>query len=147
MLPFLKIFMKVSAEKEIIDPSCPKYPKRLIEVKIHINFYFHTFVGAILRYQKEEWKQKIHVAFPSYSRLGRQGLRLIKTPDLCHFHFLSNRGTQKQNLKYKHKTSLLAHYSNLFSAPNLGIFFLVIVLYVPNYYHNPLRRYLIYSVS
>ena len=54
----------------------------------------------------------------------------------------------KNNLKSKSKTSLLAHYSNLFSAPHLGIVFITIVLrYAPKYYQNPVPRYLIYSAS
>ena len=59
------------------------------------------------------------ISLPSYSGLGQQGI--------------------KQNLKYNSKTNLLPHYSDLFSDPNFGVLFIVIVLqYVPKYHQNPL---------
>ena len=36
----------------------------------------------------------------------------------------------KQNLKYKNKTNLLPSYSDLFSDPNFGVLFIIIVLHI-----------------
>ena len=65
---------------------------------------------------------------PPYSGLGQQWI--------------------KQKLKYKNKTNLLLHYSDLFSDPNFGVLYIVIVLqYVPKFHQNPLPKHFIYSVS
>ena len=64
---------------------------------------------------------------------------------LMSFRFLNTRDT---NLKCKNKTSLLTHYFNLFSTPNFGIRFNIIVLqYAPKYYQKPPGRYLVYFAN
>ena len=49
--------------------------------------------------------------------------------------FLAIEKYKNRTLKYKNKASLLARYSNLFSAHNVEIVFITIVLqYAPKYY-------------
>ena len=83
---------------------------------------------------------------PLYSGLRPQTLRLCfcRTPDLYHFVSLTIEIHKKEHEVFLYKTSLLAHYSNLFLAPNLGILFIIIVIqYSCKYYQIPLPRYLI----
>ena len=119
--------MKISQEKSFLTLTVPSILK-IIEKKNDINFYNHTSFCY----------------FPCYSGLGRQ----VFLSNSYHFCFLINRDTEKQNLKYKSKTNLLLHYSNLFSDSNFGILFIIIVLqYAPKYHQNPIPRHLIYFVS
>ena len=116
--------------KNFISPSCTKHPKIT-----NWNKKWHKFFIFTLLCDASIWKQKVYIIFPAYSWLGQQVLRLCfcQTPNLCHFIFLNNRDTLKQNMKDKNKTSLLAHYSNLFLAHNSVMFFIIPV-------HNILLR-------
>ena len=139
--------IKIPGANTFINPSCPKHPNIIDwNKKWHKSHFFEEPQEGFMKARSVKIKKLCN--FPPYLGLGRQGLRLCccQTPDSCHFRFLSNRETQKQKLRYKNKTSLLAHYSNWFSANNFGILFIIIVLqYAPKYYSEVFSPFLLIS--
>ena len=89
--------------------------------------------------------------FSPLFRIGMTRVKIVFVEFLTYAIFIYLTIGIHKNRTWSIKTklvSLLAHYSNSFSAPNFGILFIIIVLkYAPTYYQDPLPRYLIYSVS
>ena len=134
--------------KNFINLSCPKCPK-VIEIRNDTNLNFYTSLPR-----------------KGFMNLFHEPKRSVKMKNLC--HLLPLFGTTRvktlielppysisvslileahKNLKYKNKLSLLAHYANLFSAPNFRTFFIIIVLQCSKYFQNLLWRYLVFSTS
>ena len=87
------------------------------------------------------------MSFSSLHRLRQQRLRLcfVEIPTSAISVSLKE---QSENPKYKNKASLLVHYANLFSAPNFGVLFIIIILqYAPRYYQKPICQSLYIRTS
>ena len=116
---FVAIFLNINKSPRrntFLNPSCPKHHKIINWNKKWHKLIFKLLCDTSKRFHegqkvftksfwgtKEKCENEKILSFPVYSGLGRQGL--------SHFCFLNNRDRFKQNLKYKNKTSLLAHYS------------------------------------
>ena len=103
---FVTIFLHINKSPRrntFFNPSCPKHHKIINWNKKWHEHIFKLFCNTSFWGTKEKCENEKILSFPVYSGLGRQGF--------SHFCFLNNRDWFKQNLKYKNKTSLLAHYS------------------------------------
>ena len=132
--------------KNFINPPCSGPLKIINWNKNDMSFYFHFPLRCLKMVlwrpknqkiliklfwgTKTKCENKICDVFLPLFRIGIQDSRLClcQTPEFCHVRFLVSRDTEKQDVKDKNEASLLAHCSKLFSTPNFGIYFIIIVL-------------------
>ena len=106
--------------KYFLNPSCPKHPK-IIEIKNDIIFCFYTFLWCLKKVlRRPKGKSNIcHCHFPSSVGIGMTRIKTVFLVVELPTYAISVSLTLE---------SLLAHYCHLFSARNLGILFIIIVL-------------------